>query len=61
MTTYRIVRDTYLGYEVQARRWWLPLWIQCNWPMANTHGSIKRAEAYIESMKRAREVVKVVR
>ena len=35
MAQYRIVRDTYNGYEVQVRRWWFPVWVQlgfCNTP-----------------------------
>lgn len=28
-TRYRIVRDSYLGFEAQFRPWWFPLWMQC--------------------------------
>lgn len=41
---YRIVRDNYAGYEVQIKRWWLPVWLQLGF--SNTHCSIERAEAY---------------
>lgn len=44
---YRIVRDGFCGYEVQARRWWLPIWLQCwNFGPTNTHTSIERAEEF---------------
>lgn len=26
---YRIVRDSYCGFEVQVWRWWYPFWRQC--------------------------------
>jgi len=44
MDEYRIVRDIYLGYEVQRRRWWFPFWIQCNF--TNSHISIEQAEEW---------------
>lgn len=44
MTKYRIVTDNYSGYEVQARRWWWPFWVQCG--TVNTHQTIERAEQY---------------
>lgn len=40
---YRIVRDSYAGYEVQIRRWWLPIWMQ---PRSNTHATLAGAEAF---------------
>lgn len=43
---YRIVQDSYLGYEVQIRRWWWPFWIQ---PQTNTHFSIERAERWAKA------------
>jgi hypothetical protein len=46
MTQYRIVRDTYAGYEVQVRRWWFPLWVPLGF--SNTHTSIERAEAWMK-------------
>jgi hypothetical protein len=46
---YRIVRDNYCGYEVQAWRIWFPFWLECG--IANTHVSIERAKAYIEYLK----------
>lgn len=52
---YRIVRDGYLGYEVQVWRWYWPFWVQ---PYTNTHSSIERAEIMIEFLKN--KVVKYV-
>lgn len=43
---YRIVRDGFLGYEVQVWRLWLPFWIQCFW--TNTSSSIEDAKGVIE-------------
>jgi hypothetical protein len=40
---YRIVRDTYAGYEVQAWRWWWPFWMQCG---INTHLSVEEAKEW---------------
>lgn len=54
MASYRIVTDNYSGYEVQARRWWWPFWVQCN--RCNTHPTIEHAEKYAEGV--ARKVVK---
>jgi hypothetical protein len=47
MAQYRIVRDTYAGYEVQVRRWWFPFWVQLGF--SNTHTSVERAEAWSEA------------
>ncbi len=41
---YRIVRDRFLGYEVQKRVWWYPFWKQVGF--SNTHSSLERAEAF---------------
>lgn len=41
---FRIVRDGFAGYEVQARRWWFPVWIQCGG--TNTHKTLEDAEAF---------------
>jgi hypothetical protein len=46
MAQYRIVRDLYLGYEVQIRRWWCPIWMQMDF--SNTHPSIERAEKWLD-------------
>jgi hypothetical protein len=44
---YRIVRDTYCGYEAQFRVWWLPVWFQCsaNGLSTNTSRTVEEAEA----------------
>lgn len=41
---YRIVRDAYLGYEVQIWRWWWPFWVQAGF--TNTHPTVERAEQW---------------
>ena len=41
-TKYRIVRDSYAGFEAQYRPWWSPFWFQCFW--CNTRGTIEGAE-----------------
>ena len=43
---YRIVRDNYAGYECQIWRIWWPFWVQMG--SSNTHGTLERAEEYIE-------------
>lgn len=25
-TKYRIIKDNYLGYEAQYKKWWMPFW-----------------------------------
>lgn len=49
MTEYRIVRDNWLGFEVQSRRWWWPFWSQ---GVTNTHSSIEEAERYANEIAR---------
>lgn len=44
MIKYRIVTDTYCGYEVQAKVWYWPFWYQVNF--TNTHRTIEKAEEY---------------
>lgn len=40
----RIVRDKYLGYEVQVKRWWWPFWVQADY--TNTFRTIAQAESW---------------
>ena len=47
-TKYRVVRDAYAGYEVQAKKWWFPFWLEVG---TNTHLSLERAIKYVESLK----------
>ena len=56
MARYRIVRDSYCGYEVQVWRWWFPFWLQCGF--VNTHATIEAAEAYARRKVSGRAVVK---
>lgn len=44
MAEYRIVADSYLGFEVQIRRWWWPFWAEVG--LCNTHSTLEKAEAY---------------
>lgn len=48
-TRYRIVRDNYLGFSVQFRRWWMPCYLEMwgRFGPANTHISIEDAEQFI--------------
>ena len=57
---YRIVTDTYLGYEVQRRVWWWPFWSQVsrNGSNTNTFATIEAAEAF--ALKCDQKVVKYV-
>lgn len=41
---FRIVRDDYLGFEVQSWRWWFPFWVQSGF--CNTHKTRIEAEEY---------------
>lgn len=52
---YRVVRDCYLGYECQKRRWWSPFWVEL--PLPNTYASLDAAIKAIEMDIRSREVV----
>lgn len=57
-TRYRIVRDGYLGYEVQVWRLWFPIWLECwgNGGPANTHTSLEKAQEFIEQHKKSKVV-----
>ena len=50
---FRIVRDTYSGYEAQIWRPWFPFWIQMSTRTrgANTHSTIEAAEIFINKRK----------
>jgi hypothetical protein len=56
---YRIVEDNYLGYEVQSRIWWFPFWLEYrdSIGIANTHPSIEKAKAFIETITKHNNVV----
>ena len=45
---YRVVTDRYNGFEVQIRRWWLPIWFQCWRPgyITNTFCTLEEAETF---------------
>ena len=42
---YRIVRDSYNGFECQKWRIWFPFWIQMGF--TNTHPTLEKAINYI--------------
>lgn len=46
---YRIVRDSYCGYEAQVKRWWFPIWMQIYG--CNTETTIDKAKVWIERHK----------
>lgn len=50
---YRIVRDSYLGYEAQIKYWWWPFWFAID---CNTFPSVERAEEFARN--HAKGVVK---
>lgn len=41
---YRIVRDSYAGYEVQIWRWWWPFWVMADF--CNTHATLEKAREF---------------
>lgn len=46
---YRIVRDSWSGYEVQHCYWCWPFWVQTSSTLTdstNTHSSVEDAEAF---------------
>lgn len=47
-TKYRVVGDSYCGFEVQIKRWWFPFWLQAG---TNTHPSLESAKRMIERLK----------
>lgn len=50
MAKYRVVRDNWLGYEVQFKVWWWPFWVQCG--VANTHSTLEKAISYAQDHKK---------
>ena len=61
-TRYRIVTDSYCGFEVQYRPWWCPIWLQAGarggWGV-NTCTSIEMARNIIARHKASGVVVHV--
>lgn len=57
-TKYRIVSDSYLGFEVQKKFWFLPFWFQVDregrvHPVStNTFASLEKAKQAIQNMKK---------
>lgn len=52
-TRYRIVTDDFAGFEVQIKRWWLPIWFQCHHRgmFINTFGTQDKALEFIKARK----------
>jgi len=46
---YRIVTDSFAGYECQKWRLWFPIWTQMGF--CNTHSTLERAVKYINTNK----------
>lgn len=42
---YRIIKDSYNGYEAQVKHWWFPFWVQI-WRVGfvNSCSSVEEAE-----------------
>lgn len=55
---YRIVTDSYLGFEAQIKSWFWPFWRQLDG--CNTSPSIEVAEERIRKHAKKHEVVKYV-
>lgn len=53
---YRIVTDAYMGYEVQWRYKWVPIWFQANG--TNTSKSLEEAECFARQYAKLGKVVK---
>lgn len=57
-TKYRIVSDSYLGFEVQKKLWFLPFWFQVDQEGGihptgtNTFASLEKAKQAIQNMKK---------
>jgi hypothetical protein len=46
---YRIVTDKFNGFEVQIKRWWLPIWVQCHkLGSVNSFRSIDAAKEWVK-------------
>ena len=54
---YRIVTDSYAGFEVQIRPWWYPFYTQCSEKehCVNTHLTIESATEFIKEHAKGRE------
>ena len=59
-TRYRIVTDSYRGYEAQIKPWWSPFYFQING--SNTKETIEESEKLInEHIKNNGKLVKQIR
>lgn len=46
-TKYRIVRDTYAGYQVDVKKWWFPFWHQKGF--TNTRPTLEKAREFAKT------------
>lgn len=54
---YRIVRDSFSGYEAQIKRWYWPFWSQSfHGHFVNTHSTVEKAEDFIRNGGTVKEV-----
>jgi len=58
---YRIVTDNWLGYEVQVKKWWFPIWVQAHSKpgYTNTYPTIEKAEEFARNHS-SNNVVKIL-
>ncbi len=56
---YRIITDTYSGYEVQYKYPLWPFWIEASAPgySTNTHSTIEKAKVFLAEHKTTKGVV----
>lgn len=47
---FRIVSDSYAGYECQIWRIWWPFWVQMGF--TNTHTTLEKAKEFIANYKK---------
>jgi len=47
MKKYRIIKDSFAGYECQVKYPYWPFWIQMD--ITNTHSSLESAKQYIKN------------
>ena len=44
--SFRVVSDSYNGFECQRKRWWFPVWFEIG---TNSFPNINEAKAFIEN------------
>lgn len=47
---YRVSPDLYLGWEVQVKRWWLPIWLDISlFGGTNTYDTKEQAQSVVDN------------